>query len=499
MEERVLVWASPRDAQLTCGFLRESGVAATRIESWQHCRAELAAGAGALVLGGELLDASALAGLRVVVETQPAWSDLPVLIVGGYEPSDDQDRFAALGNVSLLQRPLAVDTLRSSVRAALRARRRQYQVRALLQQNDEEQRRKDEFLAMLAHELRNPLAPLATGLQLLKLEPTPDLVARTYATMERQILHLTRLIDDLLDVSRITRRKITLKKRVMDARECLERTGNMLRDLAREKALRLDVAVPDSPLWIEADGVRVEQILSNLVTNAIKFTPPHGTVCVSGRTEGASVVLSVRDTGIGISPEELSRVFDLFVQTERTLDRTQGGLGIGLTIVRMLAELHGGTAEVLSAGPGQGTEAVVRLPAAAECHDVRHERGQRLNGGARTVLVIEDNADVAEMLSAFLRQLGHRVMVASDGRAGLETALRHHPDVVVCDIGLPGLNGFQIASRLRRDESFSGCLLIALTGYGDVADKRRAQEAGFSHHLTKPADPMQVAELIATA
>jgi signal transduction histidine kinase len=498
VEERVLIWASNRDARLTSSFLSDAGIACHACRNVEEFRSALEQGGGAAVIAGEVLDAGIVASLSEWLDRQPAWSDFPLIIVVGPEVSGEHGLFQPLGHVAVLQRPLSLDTFRSTVGAALRARLRQYQVRALLHEKEENERRKDEFLAMLAHELRNPLAPLRTGVQLLQLQPDPALVQRTLATMERQVGNLTRIIDDLLDVSRISRRKIVLKKRVIDARESLRQAVETVRLPAANKALQMEITVPETPLPIEADTVRLEQMLTNLLTNAIKYTPPNGTIQVSARLQDDRVILSVRDNGVGIPPHQLDKVFELFAQTERTLDRSQGGLGIGLTIVRQLAELHGGTVQLMSGGEGQGTEAVVSLPKAAK--PASHPRDTRHAAvvGGRTVLVIEDNSDVAEMLAVYLEQLGHRVVVATDGYAGLEAALRNHPDVLVCDIGLPGLNGFEIASRLREDASFKSCLMIAVTGYGDVADKRRTQEAGFSHHLTKPADPTRVAELIAS-
>jgi signal transduction histidine kinase len=498
VEERVLVWAASRDAQLTQTFLTDSGFPSHICRNVDEFRQEFQRGAGAAVIAGEVLDPSVMAQTAAILDTQPPWSDLPVILVVGAELPGEKDQFNALGNVSLLPRPLSLDTLRSTVRSALRARRRQYQVRDLLLEREEADRRKDEFLAMLAHELRNPLAPLMTGLQLLQLQPDPALVRRTHATMERQILNLTRIVDDLLDVSRITRGKIVLKKRVIDMRESLQQAAETVRHLAVNKGLLLDLELPGDALLVSADAVRVEQMLTNLLTNAIKYTPPKGTIWMSARNEAGSIVVSIRDNGVGIAPDQLESVFELFAQTDRGLDRSLGGLGLGLTIVRVLAELHQGSVQLLSDGEGKGTEAVIRLPAAAEALVSDTDGPRKRTHGTRTVLVIEDNADVAEMLAMYLEQLGHRVIVATDGHAGLEAALRNHPDVVVCDIGLPGLNGFQIATRLREDSSFRSCLLIAVTGYGDVADKRRTREAGFTYHVTKPADPNYVAELIAT-
>ena len=501
MDDRILIWAHPRDARLTSEFLEDSGFKCKDCATWEVLATEWQKGAGALVLAGEFLSAAVLANLQAVLSAQAPWSDLSIIVVGGEGAADQLDAFAALGNVSLLQRPLSLETLRSTVRSAIRARRRQYQVRDLLDQKDEAERRKDEFLAMLAHELRNPLAPLRTGLQLLRLGPPPETVARTHAMMERQVMNVTRLIDDLLDVSRITRRKIALRKQPTDLRESVRQAIDAVQHLATEKGLHVNLTTPPSPVIIDADSVRLEQMIGNVLSNAIKYTPVDGIINVLLQPTDGHAILRVIDNGIGIPSEQLCHVFDLFAQVPRALDRSEGGLGIGLTVVKLLAELHGGSVEISSDGPGMGTEVVVRLPLIKDSqpsHD-RREKEPLSNGSHRRILVIEDNHDVAEMLAAYLEHIGHRVIIAHDGFAGLEAALRHRPQVLICDIGLPGVDGYEIAKRLRQESAFHSCLMIAMTGYGDVADREKTRQAGFTHHLTKPADPTRVADLIAQA
>ena len=499
MDERVLVWAPARDGRLTCGFLTEIGFSCVNCETWEEFRTELDRGVGAVVLAGEFLSASVLANLQAIVQAQPPWSDLPVIVVASPEALTSADPFGMLGNVSVLRRPVSLDTLRSSVGAALRARRRQYQVRDLLLQRDEADKRKDEFLAMLAHELRNPLAPLRTALELLKLEPSPEVVGRAKATMERQVANLTRLVDDLLDVSRITRGKIALKRTVLDARQPVSDAVGAAQPGATRKGLRLELQRPASPVIIDADPVRLEQMLGNLVGNAMKFTLPGGSIRVSLETEGECAVIRVRDSGVGIPADHLDKVFELFGQATASLDRSQGGLGIGLTVVRLIAELHGGRAQIFSDGVGQGAEAVVHLPlhAAAALSQVVVAHDLPRATSSKRVLVIDDNVDVAEMLAAYLQQVGHEVIQAHDGRSGLDAALQHQPDVIVCDIGLPGLDGYEIARTLRQSPQLRSSLLVAVSGYGESADRDKARSAGFSHHLTKPADPLELADLIA--
>lgn len=501
MEDRVLVWAPPRDGQLTRGFVVESGFECQTCRSWDELVHELQQGAGAVVIAGEFLTAATFEALETVVSAQPPWSDLPLIIVaGGDTPAEQRDAMHTLGNVSLLSRPVEPDTLRSTVRAAVRARRRQYQIRDLLVQRDEAEQRKDEFLAMLAHELRNPLAPLRTGLQLLQLNPPQDRVVRTYAMMERQIGNLARLVDDLLDVSRITRGKIALKRRMLDVRDGVHQAVDAARHLAAEKALQLDVSMPPDALMVDADPVRLEQMVGNLLGNAIKYTPANGTIMVTVEQVAESAVIRVRDTGIGIAPEHLPHVFDLFTQATRTIDRTLGGLGIGLTVVKLLADLHEGSVTIASDGTDRGTEAVLRLPICdrPSVPAVIPRDAVASRGSARRVLIIEDNVDFAEMLSSYLQLAGHEVLTAHDGHAGLEAALRLRPHVVVCDIGLPGLDGYRVAQRLRNEPALDTPLLIAITGYGDVAERDKSRAAGFAYHLTKPADPVRVGSLIAS-
>jgi two-component system, sensor histidine kinase len=501
MEDRVLVWAPPRDGQLTCGFLADRGFACQTCGTWEELSLELKRGAGTLVIAGEFLTATSIERLESTLAAQPPWSDLPLLIVvGGDTPMEQRDAIGSLGNVSLLPRPVAPDTLRAAVGAAVRGRRRQYQMRDLLHQRDEAERRKDEFLAMLAHELRNPLAPLRTGLQLLRLEPPPERMRQTHAMMDRQIGNLARLVDDLLDVSRITRRKIALKLRLLDVRDAVQQAVDAARHSASQKALHVDVSLSATPLIVSGDPVRLEQMIGNLLGNAIKYTPARGHIRVTAHADAGSVVVRVRDTGVGISPDYLPHVFDLFTQSTRSLDRTQGGLGIGLTVVKLLAELHGGTAHISSAGPGRGTEASIRLPVATSTAAVASEAPAVAppHSQPRRIVIIEDNVDSAEMLAQYLQIAGHDVLVAYDGHAGLQAAARHRPDVIICDIGLPGLDGYSVARHIRSDPTFERCLLIAITGYGDVADRERTRLAGFAHHLTKPADPLRVGRLIAS-
>ena len=494
-DDHVVVWAAPKDARLTCEFLTAAGLQCVPVTGWHEARAVLREGVGVLILAGEILTLDVVAELEGHVRVQPAWSDLPIVIVAAAHQTERLDLIDGLGNVSVLQRPLSLSTLRSTVTAALRARRRQYQVRELLQLRDDADRRKDEFLAMLAHELRNPLAPLRTGLQLLHLQPSDEVVGRTYAMMERQIAHITRLVDDLLDVSRLTRGTITLQKQVVDLGACVRQVVDTFAAVAAQKDVQLLVDVADDAL-VDADPVRIEQMVGNLVSNAIKFTPERGSVLLVARVEDQHVVLRVRDTGVGISRDQLPFVFELFAQTHRELDRSQGGLGIGLTVVKLLAGLHGGTVSLHSEGEGKGTEAVLRLPRAAMTAQSVRAPSTSLATHHQRVLIIEDNQDAADMLATYLRFAGHEVGIAHDGPSGLRLAFEMMPTVILCDIGLPGMNGYQVAQVVRAAPALTQCVLIAVTGYGEVSSRERARQAGFTHHLTKPTDPSLLAELI---
>jgi signal transduction histidine kinase len=354
----------------------------------------------------------------------------------------------------------------------------------------EADRRKDEFLAMLAHELRNPLAPLRNSSYILRhAAPTSEQASRSRDVIERQTSHLTRLVDDLLDVTRIARAKIELRRERVDLRTVVARSADDIRFKMDREGIALRVALPDAAVWVDADPTRVAQVVGNLLENASKFTPRGGEVVVSVTAEVRDAAVRVRDTGVGIEAALLARVFEPFVQADRSLARTQGGLGLGLALVKGLAELHGGTVEAHSGGSGHGAEFVVRLPRAAPAPAPRDRaaHGAPSNGGRR-VLVVDDNRDAAESLADIVRMLGHTAEVAFDGRAAVEQAGASAFDVVLCDIGLPGLDGFEVARRLRADPFLHRPCLVALSGYAGPDDLERSRRAGFVRHLAKPPD-----------
>ena len=366
-------------------------------------------------------------------------------------------------------------------------------------------RRKDEFLATLAHELRNPLAPIRSALQVMGLTKDTAVVDRARVIAERQVQHMVRLVDDLLDVSRITQDKLKLRKLPIAlsdiVRDAVE-ANQALIDRARQI---LTVSLPSEPVWLEVDAARITQVLANLLNNAAKYTPERGRITLTAsveRTHGdrEQVCIRVRDTGIGIRSEMLPRIFDMFTQVDSTLDRSQGGLGIGLTLVRRLVEMHGGSVEANSDGAGLGSEFTVRLPfdrmAAHVASTSEHER--KAPAQSLRVLVVDDNADAAESLAVLLRLMGHEVKLAAEGRSAIDLASSFNPQLVLMDIGLPGMSGYDIARAMRQRPQMNGTTLVAVTGWGQDADRQRARETGFDHHLTKPVEPELLEQILAS-
>ena len=363
----------------------------------------------------------------------------------------------------------------------------------------EADRRKDEFLAMLGHELRNPLAPILTALQLMRLKGAQG-NERERGVIERQVQHLVRLVDDLLDVSRITRGRVQLRQEPLDLKSVIARAVEIAAPLLEARAHRLDVRVPPQPLLVNGDGARLAQAFSNVLNNAAKYTEPGGQIFVHAGREGSEVAVRVRDTGIGIGPQMLPQVFDLFVQDQRGLDRSQGGLGVGLTIVRSLIELHGGKVSASSEGEGRGSEFEIRLPALDEAPAEARGAGtgpapRPGEGTGARVLIVDDNVDAACVLAEALRHVGYDTAVAHDGVRGLEAVRSFRPGVVLLDIGLPVMDGYQVAARLRA-ESGGAPALVAISGYGQHADRARAKMAGFDEHLVKPVELDQVLEVV---
>ena len=368
---------------------------------------------------------------------------------------------------------------------------------------EEANRRKDEFLAMLSHELRNPLAPIRNAVELIRrLAPNEGKLQWATDVTERQLRQLTRLVDELLDVARISQGKIVLQKAPLDLTLLLAQCVEALRPAIAARGHLLTQSVPPGPVWVQGDAARLQQVISNLMGNAIKYTQQDGSLHLGLSLDDGQVMLSVRDNGMGIEADLLPRVFDLFEQGRRALDRTQGGLGVGLTLVQRLVKLHEGRVEAHSAGPGQGAEFRVYLPcdtSATERASAAERPAAAMAVPSRRVMVVEDNPDIAETTATMLAIFGHAVCVARDGIQALLRAEEFAPEVVLLDIGLPQMDGYEVARRLRQLPQMQQALLVALTGYGQPADRERGREAGFDEHLLKPVDPAVLAETIAQA
>ena len=389
---------------------------------------------------------------------------------------------------------VTIERQAADVRAALFAREQEAREEA-----EASNRAKDEFLAMLGHELRNPLDVIGTAVRVLDSQPAapdPETTRRARGVLARQVRQLGRLVDDLLDVGRVTTGKIRLAPVPVNLADAVERCIAGL--MPEGAAPRHRLTVRAEPTWVEADQTRVEQIVMNLLSNAVKYTAPGGAIEITVAGDGRTARLSVRDTGVGMSPYMLERVFDLFFQGERTLERAEGGLGIGLTLVRRLAELHGGRVAAESPGQGRGSTVTVELPQIAP-PAASGEVCAPPAPGPRRILIVEDSRDSRDMLRFLLEHAGHEVHEAADGPSGVEAILTVRPDIALVDVGLPGLDGFEVARRVRADARGREVRLVALTGYGLPEDHRRSQEAGFDAHLVKPVDPARLVAVIATS
>ncbi len=359
--------------------------------------------------------------------------------------------------------------------------------------------RKDEFLATLAHELRNPLAPIRFALQTLKAQTPPATAAHARDVIERQVGQLVRLVDDLLDVSRITTNRIQLRLEPLDLARLMATATESVTPLASAAGQTLDAPPPSSPILVSGDGARLVQVFANVLHNAVKFTPRGGHIWFTADQQSGEAVVRIRDTGVGIASDALPRVFDMFHQAEPVLERTTGGLGIGLTLARRLVEMHEGRIDIRSPGPGQGAEVEIRLPIAlAPAAAAPAERPPAAAGCVLKVLIVEDNVDAADMMEVAVSRLGHETRLAHDGASALTAASGFAPDVIFLDIGLPVMNGYAVARALRGKPEFDAVHIAALTGWGQDEDRRKARDAGCDSHLTKPLAPAMLEELLAT-
>ena len=506
----LLLAPTARDAEITSALLNGAGIETANFTKLDALAQALNEGAAAVMVGEEHLAAGSMAPLAAWLSRQPPWSDLPILILTrpGADSPESAEAWRTLGNVTLLERPTRVTTLLSAAQTAIRARARQYQIRGHLAERQKTEqalrtadRRKDEFLATLGHELRNPLAPILNSLEILKLSGAFE-EARTApacAVMERQVHHLNRLVDDLLEVSRITRGIIEVKKEPLDltaiVKAAIETSRPVLDNLRHE--VRMDFE--PTQICVGGDPVRLTQVFANLLNNAAKYTNHGGVIKVTTRHEDGEAIVSVKDNGIGINPNALTQVFDMFMQVDRSTRRSQGGLGIGLTLVRSLVGMHGGSVEARSEGPGLGSEFIVRLPRLTEAQLPPETSGRIQPLPSRRILIVDDSRDGGESLAMLLRVLGAEVSLAHSGRAALESINTFRPDVVLLDIGMPGMDGYEVARRIRANPKNRDMQLIALTGWGQDEDRQRSTAAGFNHHLVKPADIDQLRQLLTVA
>jgi signal transduction histidine kinase/CheY-like chemotaxis protein len=498
--------ATSRDAATTETMLSPLGIHLYVCRRFEDLLRELKAGAGAILLPEEAASPGHNAALRAVLATQPPWSDLPVLILTrpGADSAESGDAVRTLGNVTLLERPVRLSELVTAVRTALRARERQYQIREHLAERTRAEeslrladRCKDEFLATLGHELRNPLAPLMTAVQLMKATGSQDPVAiRVRAVMERQISHLVRLVNDLLEVSRITRGLIEVERVPIDLAFVLHSAIDTSRPVVDDAGHQLIVDLPDEPVTVYGDTVRLTQVFSNLLNNAAKYTNAGGHIWVRLQKNGDRAIVSIRDDGIGIAADQLGSVFEMFTQVDRSNRLAQGGLGIGLTLVRSLVEMHGGQVEARSEGSGTGSEFIVTLPSVADSTLKSSASKASAHFPHRRILIVDDNRDAADTLGELLGTLGATVSVAHSGPAALEALESFDPDVVLLDIGMPEMDGYEVARRIRLAAQDRDVLLVALTGWGQAHDHRRSRAAGFDHHLVKPPDVDHLRELL---
>lgn len=506
IEDRILVLApTGRDGPLIAHVLVRARLAAEVCSDAVDLCRRADAGAGALVVAEEALSASSLACLDEALVRQPVWSDLPlVVLTGGGKTTRYSMKVAeslgARGTVTLLERPLRMLTLVSASRTALRARRRQYEVRNLLEQTQQAVRQRDRFLAMLGHELRNPLAAIRAAIEVVNQSGFEDrqLLSEQAEIITRQSSNVTRLVDDLLDVARVTSGKIALDRRPVDLREIAERGLKTLRLAVGVGRHEIAFETSATPLVVDGDEVRLEQVVMNLLANAVRYTPEGGKIWMTVGVDGCEAVLRVRDTGRGIPATVLPHIFEPFVQSEQSLARSAGGLGIGLTVVRTLVRMHGGAIAAASGGPGLGSEFTVRLPLVLESRSASLARGRQTplaNGASRRVLLIEDNTDTRTAMERLLRLWGHCVEVAADGTEGIRQALASRPEMMLVDIGLPDLDGYEVARRVRPVLG-AAVQLVALTGYGQPEDRQRAADAGFDRHLVKPVSPDQLQKIL---
>ena len=501
--DRILVAApTGRDAELICSQLGAAGMRAEKADNAIAVANELNSGVGAIVITEEALVPDGLTALSRALTRQPAWSEVPLILLTGETSHTSKSRLVegldGRTNITLIDRPVRIKALVSAAQSALRARQRQYEIRDLMVQLENRLHERDKFLAILGHELRNPLSAILLASQMTDGDGKLD---NEHARLiERQSRHLTQLVNDLLDLSRVVTGKIILKPRVIDLREVAAQSLRTVQTSTQAGKLDIRISLSEEPVRIYADPVRVDQILNNLLTNAVKYTPSGGHVNVRIEAVDRKAVIRVSDDGVGIAPDRLDGIFEMFAQLDNAIGRAQGGMGIGLALVRNLVNLHGGTVQAKSDGAGKGSEFVVAFPLAADDVAVEREvvapqsdRTQPL--AARRIVIVEDNTDVRDLLVLKLRRLGHDVTGVANGVEGLHTIVDTRPDLALIDLGLPGMDGFGVAENVRQQLA-DQVVLVAVSGFGQPDDKRRALESGFDEHITKPADVHDIESLL---
>lgn len=489
-ERRVLICAPlGKDAELAAQVLKSADLDCVICNSWTALIGELDKGVGLILTVEEILTPAVTAPFTHYLISQPTWSDLPILVLtkGGGDSLWIKGAYERFGNLTLLERPVRTPTLISAARSALRARLRQYEIRLSDQ-------RKDEFLAMLAHELRNPLAPISAAAQILKLvSAIPEKVKHTSEIIDRQVGHLTNLIDDLLDVARVTRGLIKFEKERLDVSNLVSQAIEQVSPQMNIKRQHLTVNSPDESAHVLGDSKRLVQVIVNLLNNASKYTPVDGNIAISIQVFPDEILLDVADDGIGISANMVPQVFDLFAQAERTSDRSQGGLGLGLALVKSLVVSHGGNVQVVSDGLGAGSTFRVRLPRLVDDYFTAISVPQSEPDSIQPfqplrLLVVDDNKDAADSLAIFLDAAGHKVFVEYNAISAIACAHMVSPQICILDIGLPDMDGNELASQLRAMPETVNAILIAVTGYSHERDKKKSIAAGFDHHFVKPVD-----------
>ncbi len=489
MEKRVLIYApTGQDAMLASKVLTLAKVDNLVTATAAQLAAEMALGVGAVLTVEEALaNGAALKMLGEAVQRQPSWSDIPIVLLTNRGPDSLSVRQAisVLGNVTLLERPVRTLTLITSLQSVLRAREKQYQVR-------ETDRRKDEFLASLGHELRNPLAPIRTSMGVLThMYPDQAPVKKVSEVVERQVTHLTRLVDDLLDVARINSGKIALQRDYTTFGAIMDHVTELCSGPAAARRIKIELALPAEEVVLHADYARVVQIVSNIVSNAVKFTPVEGRISVRALVECGAIKIYIKDTGIGLDPAAVERIFAMFEQSRPPSGQITSGLGIGLSLSRQFAEMHGGSVHARSEGLGKGSEFVVTLPVVTEARPTQAPQPGQAIGKVDhrpKVLVVDDNRDAADSLQALFEMENCNVATAYDGYGAVAAVDAAMPDMIVMDLGMPSMDGYEAARRIRCKPGSQDVLMIALTGWGQSDARQRTIEAGFDHHLIKPVN-----------